>query len=333
MRRAHSYAGPRAACSQSSGSLAKRLTVLLITALASAPGAAASPPILPYGLWVMDADGTNPRRLVRYTSHDSRPPDWSPDGARLAAEKNQQIAVVDVATETRTVITETGSNWDPTWSPDGTQVAFVSARDGARTDIYTVASDESREERLTSDPRRDESPEWSPDGKTIAFMRYGKGGGLFTVDVANQRETKLVGGVYGDIAWSPDGERLLFESAHDVWVVSRDGSGVANLTHSDRWEMDPTWSPNGTEVAYCAGSSIFVMVADGSARDRIIRETDCLYGVSWSSDGTSLAVSKDGDLWSVQADGSRARRIARTRPGEVSPAWSPTGDHIAYLRK
>jgi TolB protein len=205
-------------------------------------------------------------------------------------------------------------------------------RDQARTDIYTVAADGTGVDRLTTDPRHDDFPEWSPDGKAIAFIRRGKRGGLYTVDIASKRETKLVGGVYGPIDWSPNGDQILFTSGYDIWVVNADGSGVANLTRSDRWEIDPAWAPSGSQVAYCAGSSIFVMAADGTDRGRLMKGTDCLFGFSWAADGT-LAFSKAGDIWSIRPDGTGARRIARTRAGEVAPTWSPTGDHVAYLRK
>jgi TolB protein len=295
-------------------------------------GAGASPPILPYGLWVMDADGTDARRLLRYTSHDEVLPEWSPDGTRVVVERAQQILIVEVATGGKTLITEEGSNWEPTWAPDGTSIAFTGAHDQSRTDIYTVAADGTDIDRLTMDPRRDQSPEWSPDGKTVAFIRHGKSGGLYIVDAASKKETRLVGGVYGPIDWSPNGDQTLFTSAYDIWVVNADGSGVANLTRSDRWEIEAAWAPAGDQVAYCAGSSIFVIAADGSDRNRLMKGTDCLFGFSWAADGT-LAFSKGGDIWSIRPDGTGARRIARTRAGEVSPSWSPTGDHVAYLRK
>jgi Tol biopolymer transport system component len=61
-------------------------------------------------IWVMDADGSNQRKLT------------------------------DVS----------GLNWYPSWSPDGKKIAFISDRDNGMQEIYSMNVDGSDQTRLTN---------------------------------------------------------------------------------------------------------------------------------------------------------------------------------------
>ena len=75
---------------------------------------------------VMDADGSNRRRLGESTS--DRRPVWSPDGRRLAFATGQPqstaLVVADAATgERRELVRGASLTWMPAWSPDGARIA------------------------------------------------------------------------------------------------------------------------------------------------------------------------------------------------------------------
>jgi Tol biopolymer transport system component len=73
-------------------------------------------------------------------------------------------------------------------------------------------------------------------------------------------------------AWSPDGSRILFQSARSVswqlFTVSPSGSNLSQLTASD-FTGPGVWSPDGSYIAFTrrpvAGSdfSIWIMSASG----------------------------------------------------------------------
>ena len=89
-------------------------------------------------LWVVDADGTNPRMLVEVVEFDEKitgPAQWSPDGHTLLFEVGQQpegpwdlwqVNVDGKPTAKSVSSTPDVSERFPSWSPDGLQIAFVS---------------------------------------------------------------------------------------------------------------------------------------------------------------------------------------------------------------
>jgi len=111
-----------------------------------------------FGLWVMNADGSNPRRVARNAAWSD--PAWSPDGRRIAFRRfdhqfdgirdgrlvaNSELYVVNADGSGLRRLTRHAANvrWFA-WSPDGRTVAFLRERE-----VYIVKADGSGERRLT----------------------------------------------------------------------------------------------------------------------------------------------------------------------------------------
>ncbi len=98
-----------------------------------------------YGLWVMNDDGTNQRRLT-WNSTGDRDPHFSPDGKRIAywsiTSGNPDIWMINADGSNNTRLTNSPyMDYYPTWSPDGKRIAFESDRAGS-FDIWVVSLDQ-----------------------------------------------------------------------------------------------------------------------------------------------------------------------------------------------
>ena len=103
-------------------------------------------------------------------------------------------------------------------------------------------------------------------------------------------------------AWSPDGTRIAYTSAHgsglapEVFVMNADGSGQTALTNDPAFDWDPTWSPDGTKIAYMNGrlapsiqADVFVMNADGSGQINVTKNPAIIeYQPAWGTAAPAL---------------------------------------------
>jgi Tol biopolymer transport system component len=160
-------------------------------------------------VYVMDADGSNVRRLTDNPADDANMT-WSPDGTRIAWETNREgdfdiwIMNADGSNPTGLTVDPADDEW-PAWSPDGTKIAFDTFRDG-NSEIYVINVDGTGLTNLTNDPGFDSAAAWSKDGSQIAFISD-RGGAV------------------------------------DIWVMDADGSDPVNLTNDGWSDFFPSWSP------------------------------------------------------------------------------------------
>ena len=144
-------------------------------------------------------------------------------------------------------------------------------------------------------------------------------------------------------AWSPDGNRLVFERAFgpivkdtaagvDLVTVNADGSGEQVILHYRSLEAqgqephDAQWSPDGTRIAVMIlnakakphnGSAIYVVDADGSHLRQVTPIRLNAGNPDWSPDGKRIAFNSSFEgqaaveIYTVRPDGSGLRRLRR----------------------
>lgn len=173
-------------------------------------------------IYLMNSDGTNPKRLTDHKNGDVCGPAWSPDGKKIAyyafaqtqPSRNPEIWLIDADGGNPKKLTEHGM--DPTWSPDGREIAFASHRDGV-FQIYAMNSDGSNVRRLTKHSAEDSNPAWGPDGKTIAYISATSNDrrGLFVMNADGSEPQGLVHSKNQDFcfpSWSRDGKLIIISS-------------------------------------------------------------------------------------------------------------------------
>ncbi len=122
-------------------------------------------------IWLMDADGTNPKKLTEH----GMDPTWSPDGRQIAFSSRrdglfQIYAMNSDGSNVRRLTKNKSEDSNPAWAPDGSAILYISATGDDRRGLFLMGPDGSDPHGLAHSKHQDFCfPSWSPDGKVIVF--------------------------------------------------------------------------------------------------------------------------------------------------------------------
>jgi Tol biopolymer transport system component len=139
-----------------------------------------------FELYLVDADGQNPRRLTNQPGADGDPA-WTPDGGRIVYTSTrggatQIYSIGRDGQDSRQLTTLGGGNSSPVVSPDGKTIAFISGRDG-NDELYRMDLDGSNQVNLSNTRERESSPQYFENGD-LAYAAETKRSGWQVVRVA-----------------------------------------------------------------------------------------------------------------------------------------------------
>src|ERR671925_2000925 len=92
----------------------------------------------------------------------------------------------------------------PDWSPNGRSIVFAAREQGSDLDIWAIDSGAGQRELVVDTPADEYAPDWAPSGRGLAFSSN-------------------------------------LEGVYDIYVSSRDGGELRNLTNSDAQDTAPDW--------------------------------------------------------------------------------------------
>ncbi len=157
-------------------------------------------------------------------------------------------------------------------------------------------------------------------------------------------------------AWSPDGERIAFDSDRagdnnrDIYVMDRDGGNIRRLTDHPSFDLLPAWSPDGSRIAFMSvrdsewsaanpaaapfAANIYLVNPDGTNLTRLTNTPNHDQSPAWAPDGSTIAFSREIDgkaqLFLMDPDGENQRRLRTSDTYDSAPAFSSDGTRIAF---
>jgi dipeptidyl aminopeptidase/acylaminoacyl peptidase len=260
-------------------------------------------------LWIMNADGSKNRFLVR--GSNAR---WSPTGDRIVytaqgEPRGSQIFVryMDAEGATSQVTRVEKAPGTVTWSPDGTRIGFTMNVE-AKT-VWSIKMPRAPEgARWVETPRIVERLDYRQDGTGFDDDAYRH---VFVVPATGGTPRQLTDGNWNHngVEWTPDGKQILFGSLRmenaeyewresEIYSVNVDTGAITQLTKRKGPDGNPQVSPDGKRVAYTGNdwskntwqdSKLYVMNIDGSNPRMISGAWDrSPQSVMWKEDGNGL---------------------------------------------
>jgi TolB protein len=249
-----------------------------------------------FSLVVSDADGYNPRTLVR-SSEPLMSPAWSPDARKLAyvgyRGGRSSVRIIDIASgDERELVREKGINGSPAWSPDGDKLAVTLSYED-NPDIYIIDLDSNRKRRLTEHWGIDTEAAWSPDGGEIVFTSD-RGGSphIYRMPSNGQGDpVRLTFEGRQNLAaeYSPKGEELVLVHApenggYQIALFDLKRESLLPLTNG-RLDESPSFAPNGQMVIYAtrgaSGAELATVTTDARVRQNL-RQAANVREPAWS---------------------------------------------------
>jgi Tol biopolymer transport system component/DNA-binding winged helix-turn-helix (wHTH) protein len=263
-------------------------------------------------LFVMPANGGQPKRLTFDNRPIMGPPTWTADSSEIVFSSNR------AARTGLWRVSATGSIPTPVPGPEGEANWPSIPAKGNNTLVY--------EESVSK------ADIWRLDLKDAKHV--GKSPSALISEKGDKMRPEL----------SPNGKRVAFESNRmgfwDIWTCSVNGSSCDQVTSLHGTAGRARWSPNGQYIAFefhpTERGEIYMVEVPGGVPHlvRTVPGADNL-SPSWSRDGKSLYfASKRGaepfHIWRMPVQGGAAIRL--TKNGGISPVESPDGHFLYYCK-
>jgi serine/threonine protein kinase len=223
-----------------------------------------------------------------------------------------------------------GDKSDSSISPDGKFVAFRAYQDG-RSDAWVGQVGTGRFVNLTKDQEEDslipiQNLGFSPDGTDLWLAGYQPVQRLRLIPLMGGRPRAFLRDHTANVAWSPDGRRLVFHTydpGDPMFVADGDGANAHQIFNLGPGEHNhfPAWSTDGRWIYFVSGPwesldmDLWRIAAAGGKPERLTHHNSDVRSVAPISSRTVLYVAPQQDgsgpwLWAIDVERKLSRCIS-----------------------
>ena len=309
-------------------------------------------------VWLVSADGGEPRQLTRSPKRDDQPR-WSADSRSLAfisdRDGKAQVYVLSIdGGEARKMTDVQTAVQSFEWSPDGKRIAYIAADS-------------------VPEAREKEKKEGFDQIVVDADYQYAR---ISVIDIAPNKKmsgddvlakpiTLTTGPLHvSELAWSPDGGKMAFTARRtpkladstttEVYLTSSFNPLQAPpwLSRDERVESDLRWSPDGSSISYLSTVSQYPTIGPSyihvarfpetmvsSPSPKVLRTPMKSYITrhAWSSDSQFIFISADTGvrrrIARVSADGTNLELQPEKEGLEGQFSLNAKSDRVAFIKE
>lgn len=164
--------------------------------------------------------------------------------------------------------------------------------------------------------------------------------------------------VYGDVAYSPNGQKIAFVrtvtytntdniqvTAPELFAAPADDLGAARqITQMGATKLEsPSWAPDSIQIVFVSNlgdnDNIWYITDDGNNLSVLTQNSGVDKDPAWSPQGDVILYASDQgglpgsgitQIFSMAPNGQSVTQLTQSGNSSYTPAWSPTGDRVVF---
>jgi Tol biopolymer transport system component/DNA-binding winged helix-turn-helix (wHTH) protein len=237
----------------------------------------------------------------------------------------------------------------PVWTRDGRSLVFSSTRSSIPT-LWRTSANGGSPVQVPQVGVVTTNPAISPKGHRLAYEQILGSSSIWSLNLGNtagkDSNTQVTSskGYNRAPEFSPDGSKIAFESDRtgtmEIWTCKNDGSDLMRLTNfgAVQFTGPPRWSPDGQKIAFGSAlgehNAIFVVNAEGGVPRPLTHGVSDSLSPSWSRDGKWIYFSSmrsgEWQIWRMSSEGGEPVQV--TKQGGRTGFESADGQFLYYAK-